>query len=184
MKARQPRQDRPRKASGGLGGAKGAEGATSPLRGPQGAITFRVSGMDPAPQGSKRHVGGGRMVESCRTVKPWRELVARSAMAAGVPRLAGPVRMSAVFLLQRPANHYRHGVLKPLNPALVSATTREAPQLHAVRPDASKLQRSTEDALTGLSYDDDARIVGCSCEKRWCVEGEAPGALITLIPLS
>jgi Holliday junction resolvase RusA-like endonuclease len=92
--------------------------------------------------------------------------------------------LSVVFLLQRPANHYRHGVLKPLNPALISATTREAPQFHAVKPDASKLQRSTEDALTGLAYDDDARIVGCSCEKRWCVESEAPGALITLIPLS
>ena len=29
----------------------------------------------PAPQGSKRHVGGGRLVESSKKVKPWRRAV-------------------------------------------------------------------------------------------------------------
>jgi Holliday junction resolvase RusA-like endonuclease len=71
-----------------------------------------------------------------------------------------------------------------LNEALSSATSKEAPLYHCVQPDWSKLQRSTEDALTGLLYQDDARLVGGACEKRWCVGGERPGALITLIPLS
>ena len=209
------------------------------------SITFQVEDMAPAPQGSKRHVGKGVMVESCKHVKPWRLLVARTAIvhcqpacsiwtdwqwatwsalhhAPGLtaaellkevgPRrhritltdiarflpalrrcisrqedyvLRGPVRMSAVFQFQRPANHYRRdGTLKPLNDALSSATSQDAPLYHCVQPDWSKLQRSTEDALTGVRIQDDARIVGGNCEKRWCVGGERPGALITLIPLS
>ena len=35
---------------------------------------FTVHGL-PAPQGSKRHVGKGVMVESSKYVKPWREAV-------------------------------------------------------------------------------------------------------------
>jgi crossover junction endodeoxyribonuclease RusA len=148
------------------------------------AYTFLVEGMQAAPQGSKTHVGKGVMVESCKAVKPWRAMVAHAAIAARVPLLRGPVRMSAVFLFQRPAGHYRKdGTLKPLNPALSSATSKEAPTYHCVKPDASKLQRSTEDALSKLAYEDDARLTGCVCEKRWCVGDERPGALITLIPL-
>jgi Holliday junction resolvase RusA-like endonuclease len=200
--------------------------------------------MAPAPQGSKRHVGKGVLVESCRNVKPWRELVAQAAMARCEPScnrwtdwqwaawsalhrspgltaaellkevgprrhrialvdvsgflptlracmakqeaqiLRGPVRMSVVFRFQRPANHYRRdGSLKPLNASLSNATSREAPLFHCVKPDYSKLQRSTEDALSGLAYEDDARIVGGNCDKVWCVGDERPGALITVIPL-
>ena len=200
--------------------------------------------MAPAPKGSKRHLGKGVLVESCKNVKPWQLLVAKAAMAQCEPAcslwtdwqwatwsalhhdpkltaaellkqvgprrhrvsmadvsgflpalkesmarqeaflLRGPVRMSAVFLFQRPANHYRSdGTLKPLSEALSSATSKEAPLYHCVKPDWSKLQRSTEDALSGLAYEDDARIVGGGCDKRWCVGDERPGALITLIPL-
>jgi len=147
-------------------------------------ITFLVKGMAPAPQGSKRHLGRGVMIESCANVKPWRAMVAHAAIAARVPLFRGPVRMSAVFLFQRPAGHYRKdGSLKPTNPALVSATGKEAPMFHCVKPDGSKLQRSTEDALSNLAYEDDARIVGGSFDKRWCVGDERPGALITLVPL-
>ena len=161
----------------------GAGGDCNAPAGPQ-SFTFRVEGMAPAPQGSKTLLGSGAMRESCRNVKPWRLLVAQSAVAAGVPLLQGPVRMSAVFLFQRPAGHYhKDGSLKPTNRALASATSGEAPLYHCVVPDASKLQRSTEDALSGILYQDDARIVGCVCEKRWCVGDERPGALITVIPL-
>jgi len=148
------------------------------------AFTFRVEGMAPAPQGSKIHLGRGVMIESCANVKPWRAMVAHAAIAAKVPLLRGPVRMSAVFLFQRPAGHYRKdGTLKPTNSALTSATGKGAPMFHCVKPDASKLQRSTEDALSNLAYEDDARLVGCVIEKRWCAGDERPGALITLIPL-
>jgi len=140
--------------------------------------------MAPAPQGSKDWLPNGGMRESCRYVKPWRELVALEAIAAKVPLMQGPVRMSVVFLFQRPANHYRRdGSLKPLNASLSSATSREAPLFHCVKPDLDKLDRSTRDALSRLAYEDDARIVGANGDKRWCVGDERPGALITVIRL-
>jgi crossover junction endodeoxyribonuclease RusA len=136
------------------------------------AITFTVAGMAPAPQGSKRHVGKGVMVESCKTVKPWRYLVSQAAIATGVPLMRGPVSLSVVFLFQRPKGHYGAKGLKP-----------SAPSFHMVRPDLSKVLRSTEDALTGVLYDDDSRIVSTTMLKRYCLGKEVPGAIITLIPL-
>lgn len=136
------------------------------------AVTFTVAGMAPAPQGSKRHVGGGVMVESCKTVKPWRVLVAQAAAAAGVTLIRGPVSMSCVFLFARPKGHYGAKGLKP-----------SAPRWHAVKPDASKLIRSTEDALSGVLFEDDARVVSTTAMKRYCTADELPGAIITVVPL-
>lgn len=148
------------------------------------AVTFLVEGMAPQPQGSKVWLPNHRMKESCVNIKPWRALVAHAAIAAKVPLFQGPVRMSVVFLFQRPANHYRRdGTLKPLNPSLASATSREAPAYHCVTPDRDKVLRSTQDALSRLAYEDDARVVEGDCKKRWCVGDERPGALITVIPL-
>lgn len=137
------------------------------------AITFRVEGMAPAPQGSKSHVGRGVMIESCKQVKPWRLLVTHAALATGLPIIRGPVSVSIVFLFLRPKGHFTaKGLLKA-----------SAPAHHAVKPDGSKLLRSTEDALTGSLLEDDARIVSGSFQKRYCVGDEKPGALITVIPL-
>jgi crossover junction endodeoxyribonuclease RusA len=137
------------------------------------SYTFRVEGMAPQPQGSKKWVGGSRMIESCRNVKPWRALVTSAAIATGLPIIRGPVSMSVVFLFLRPKGHYTpKGALRA-----------SAPEHHAVKPDGSKLLRSTEDALSGSLLEDDARIVSCTWQKRYCVGAEKPGALITLIPL-
>ena len=156
-------------------GVTGMDDAAQGQEGPAGpqSATFRVEGMAPAPQGSKRHVGQGVMVESSRHVKPWRLLVAQSAVAAGVPLLRGPVQLSIVFVFPRPAGHFRkNGSLKP-----------SAPAHHAVKPDGDKLLRSTGDALSGVVIEDDARIVGCCWEKRYAIGAERPGALITVIQL-
>ncbi len=137
-------------------------------------ITFTVSGMPPAPQGSKRHVGNGRMIESSSQVKPWRYLVQQAAIATNQPTITGPVSLSCVFLFPRPKSHYNtKGILKP-----------SAPNFHSVRPDGSKCLRSTEDALvdSGL-LQDDARIAISSYTKRYTVGTEHPGAIITIIPL-
>jgi crossover junction endodeoxyribonuclease RusA len=137
------------------------------------SITFAVEGMAPAPQGSKRHVGNGVMIESCKEVKPWRYLVSQAAIATGAQLMRGPVTMSVVFLFLRPKGHFRKdGTLKP-----------SAPRWMAVKPDASKLIRSTEDALSKLLYEDDARIVAVTGGKRYCAGTERPGAIITLIQL-
>jgi crossover junction endodeoxyribonuclease RusA len=135
-------------------------------------LTFTVAGMAPAPQGSKRALGNGRMIESSKNVNPWRMLVAEAALATKAPLIKAPVRLSIVFLFLRPKGHYGRKGLKP-----------SAPAYHHTRPDVDKLQRSTFDALTGTLIHDDSLIVGCTAEKRYCVGEEKPGAIITLIPL-
>jgi crossover junction endodeoxyribonuclease RusA len=168
----QPREDGPRSFGSAFTGVDGAGGGSGPLLGAQ-EVFFRVEGMEPAPQGSKRHLGNGVMVENCKRVKPWRLLVADAAVRAGASMLRGPVAMSAVFLFARPMGHYRKdGSLKP-----------SAPEHHAVKPDGSKLIRSTEDALSRLVFEDDSRIVTGMWHKRYCVGQERPGAIITITQL-
>lgn len=137
-------------------------------------LTFTVAGMPPAPQGSKRHVGHGRMVESSKHVKPWRYLVQQAAIALNHPTITGPISLSIVFLFPRPKAHYTtKGTLKP-----------SAPVFHTVKPDGSKCLRSTEDALVDAGLiQDDARICISFHTKRYTTSTEHPGALITIIPL-
>lgn len=102
----------------------------------------------PAPQGSKRHVGRGVLIESSKRVAPWRSDVKAAAEAfiasyAGdwVP-LDGPLTVRMVFTLRAPQR--------------VTGRTDAKPDR---TPDLSKLARSTEDALTDAGmWVDDARV--------------------------
>ena len=67
--------------------------------------TFHVLGLSPAPQGSKRHVGGGRMIESSAKVKPWREAVRSEALATGLAISAEPIYLHLLFRFRRPQGH-------------------------------------------------------------------------------
>ena len=101
---------------------------------------FAVFGL-PAPQGSKRHVGEGRMVESSKRVKPWRRQVAAAyADHSFGDMLDGPVSVTVDFYLPRPKAHYstgrNAGALKP-----------SAPAEHLTMPDLDKLTRAVGDAL-------------------------------------
>lgn len=123
------------------------------------AIWFTVEGL-PGPQGSKRHVGGGRMVESSKKVKPWRNAVEKAAKAAQgadwVP-LDGPLLLVIEFYMPRPKGHPK--------------TKRTLPDRV---PDQSKLLRATEDALTTAgTYVDDARIVDHVLRERYATEHPA-----------
>jgi Holliday junction resolvase RusA-like endonuclease len=121
------------------------------------ALTVIARGL-PGPQGSKTHVGGGRMIESSAKVKPWRDVVAWSAIAArnrvrGWTQLTGPVALSLTFTMPRPRSHFGTGrnakVVRPSAPARPDVT-----------PDLDKLVRATCDALkTGRVYRDDAQVV-------------------------
>lgn len=135
------------------------------------AITFTVLG-EPAPQGSKRWLGNGVLIESSRKVKPWRQAVVSTAADLGLPLWDGPVALSIVFLFPRPKGHHGKRGLRP-----------SAPRYMGTRPDLDKLARSTCDGLTGVVIRDDAQIVRTALEKRYCHTGELPGAIITLIPL-
>jgi Holliday junction resolvase RusA-like endonuclease len=142
--------------------------ATAPAgaEAPPADLTITVYGT-PAPQGSKRHVGNGVMIEMSKKVKPWRQDVKAAALTAleldGAvvgdvqlhrPPLDGPLAVSIVFTVRdRPAS----------KPAWWPAGVRWAKTLMwrpASTPDLSKLLRSTEDALTDArAWKDDARVV-------------------------
>ena len=127
----------------------------------------------PAPQGSKRHIGRGIMVESSKSVKPWREAVKQAVLLTYPFRLRedpvlvrGPVSMEVVFTMPRPKSAKRGAV----------------PQS---RPDLSKLVRSTEDALTDIgAWEDDSRIVDSYSSKVYVGDPRAlpaPGAVVRII---
>jgi len=133
-------------------------------------LTFTVIG-DPAPQGSKRHVGHGVMIESSKRVKPWREAVAAAAFTArnGQPPLDGPLVLTVTFWLPKPASLSRRVIaLGPFR-----------------KPDLSKLVRSTEDALTTAgAIADDARIVRVVAEKRFTPVNGHAGAEVRIEPVA
>lgn len=115
----------------------------------------------PAPQGSKRHVGNGRMVESSKAVKPWRESIVWQCK--GFAMTFGPVELDILFILHRPAT---------------ASKKRTVPDR---KPDIDKLIRSTLDGLkTARIYEDDARVVKVTVEKRYAAHEEITGAVIRI----
>ena len=140
------------------------------------SLTLVVYGL-PAPQGSKRHVGNGRMIESSKAVSPWRQDVKHAALAC-IPHdwdTSLPMALSVVFRFKRPAAHIGKKGLKPSAPQHCTS---------AQKGDIDKLQRSLLDALTGVLYDDDRQVVSITAHKRYTVADEPQGALITLMPFS
>lgn len=134
-------------------------------------VEFWVAGAA-APQGSKRHVGGGRMIESSKALGPWRELVASAGQMAmaGSNLMTGAVVMVADFALPR-----------------VQAIRKATPP-HTKKPDLDKILRALGDSLTGVVYVDDSQIVSFADEheasrKRYAEIGETPGVRIRIKPL-
>lgn len=148
-------------------------------------LTVTIAGHRPAPQGSKRHVGNGRLIEQSKRVKPWRQVVAEAAIAAmkvrhvmqygGMPvelpaPLDGPLSIEIAFTVRKPASAPKRRLTWP--------TTRDS-------GDLDKLLRSTFDALTSAgAIRDDSRIVEVSARKMHPGEGidalDQPGAIIRI----
>ena len=136
------------------------------------SISFVVYGL-PAPQGSKRHMGNGVMVESSKAVKPWRQDVKHAALAS-VPNdwnTLAPVTISVVFRFKRPQGHIGKRGLKPSSPQHCTS---------ARSGDIDKLCRATLDALTGVAFDDDRQVISLIASKRYTIDNEPQGALITI----
>lgn len=75
--------------------------------------------------------------------------------------------MIVEFFLPRPKGHFGvHGV------------KRSAPKYPTVRPDATKLMRPLEDALTGIVWKDDSRIVEQVVRKSY---GDPPRAEVKVV---
>lgn len=123
---------------------------------------------DAAPQGSKRHVGNGRMIENSRTVGPWRERVALAAHGHGwTPAPAGtPVRVDLVFVRPRPVS---------------TPKSRTPPAVK--KPDLDKLARAILDAITGIAFVDDSQVTDLRARKRLAEIGETPGVYIAVARL-
>jgi Holliday junction resolvase RusA-like endonuclease len=133
----------------------------------------------PAPQGSKRHVGNGVMVESSQRCKPWRLDVKHTALElrseGWYANMDAAIFLSVTFVFARPKNHFRtNGQLKPKAP--VHCTGRIG--------DVSKLVRAVEDAMTGIIYNDDAQIISLIAHRRFAHDREQPCAIITITALS
>jgi len=132
-------------------------------------LTFFVAGT-PGPQGSKRHVGNGRMVESSAKVVPWREAVRWTAYETARQQqwkqVEGAVSLSVYFNLAKPPS-----------------VAKRKLWIHK-RPDIDKLLRSTLDALTSAGvWRDDAQVAVLAAHKRYADNGAVGGAVITIAPL-
>lgn len=164
-----------------------------------GALSFFVQGH-PAPGGSKNAIpvwrkdgslvlkktATGRQMPIINMVDSggegnaiWKKAVkerARFYMLDSKP-LDGPVKCELVFFMQRPLKHFvNNDRSRPLR--------EDAPQYHTQMPDALKLARSTEDALTSVIWLDDSQNVRICSEKRWCNPGEKSGCAVKVIPIS
>ena len=136
---------------------------------------FRVAGR-PAPQGSKVSLGRGRFKEQSPHVANWRNDV-RSAASAhyGEALIDAPVFIQMAFLFRRPNNHYISSNRdKPLK--------HDAPFWVTKSPDLDKLERATNDALTGVLWADDSSVAGILSQKFWTEENE--GAIIKVCLLN
>jgi Holliday junction resolvase RusA-like endonuclease len=149
-------------------------------------LTFFVEGKSQT-AGSKTFIpakeegGKGRVVESGnRQAKAaWRadiKLAARQAAAVDGgewPLADAPFAVTFTFHRVRPKGHYgsgrNAGVLKD-----------SAPPSPITRPDALKMARAVEDALTGVLWTDDSAIVDERLRKVW---GDREGVLVTVEPL-
>lgn len=165
-----------------------------------GPLVITVHGT-PAPQGSKRHVGNGVMIESSKKVKPWREAVKwavlnqsdvchcgslisehgptenHSAVPIWGPPLTGPVHVSVTFRFARPKSHFRTGANSHM-------LRDNAPVFPSGRPDLDKVLRSTMDALGEAGvFKDDAQVVLIGAGKVYA-DRHPVGAVISVSDLT
>lgn len=117
---------------------------------------FFISGH-PMPAGSKKFVGmnkkTGRALivdQSGHKGKVWRDVCQKTAkLHYQGPLIEEAMDVDMIFFLPRPKNHFNSkGGLK-----------KSAPWRHIVKPDKTKLGRAVEDAMTGVIWKDDSRIV-------------------------
>lgn len=139
-------------------------------------ITFFVPGKA-APGGSKKGFYIAKikrvvMAPASDKTKPWMAIVSAFAREAYTDNpLTGPLAVTMTFKILRPKNHYRTGK----NAGILRD---DAQKYCTVKPDLTKLERSTEDALTGIIWRDDSQVAQKNTQKIY-VEKD-PGVEITV----
>ena len=127
-----------------------------------------------APQGSKRHLGNGVMVEASKRVKPFRSDL--QYIAADATPLDWDLGLSYAltvdFHFLRPKSHLTSK----------GALTKSAPLFPTGRQigDTDKLLRSVCDALTGVCWWDDSQVVDITAKKRFHTRDQV---IITITPV-
>ncbi len=143
-------------------------------------ISFFVPGI-PSPGGSKRFVGFGKKTgrailidDAGQRNKNWRSCVVTFAHEHRPKQLLiGPLKVEFQFQMPYLKGHYGTGKnARKLKP--------NVPMFHIVKPDTLKLSRSTEDALTGVIWQDDAST--CCLIATKCYS-HTPGCQVTITPL-
>jgi len=112
---------------------------------------FAVFGV-PAPQGSKRHVGNGRMIEASKYLPAWRKAIETECQSLFEEPMDGALEVELWFYLPKPCS-----------------VSREYP---TVMPDTDKLVRGVLDGLTkGAAIVDDKLVVDLHAYKRYAIDG-------------
>lgn len=107
--------------------------------------------------------------------KDWMQSVKWFAMKAADRMVLedGPVKLTLLFLADRPKGHFgmgrNAGVLKTSSPAE-----------KITMPDLTKLTRAVEDAMKLVIWKDDSQVVKQDTEKRFCRGDEKPGVYVTI----
>lgn len=121
------------------------------------------------PQGSKRHVGHGVMVEQSKGVKPYRHDLA----------LIAQVEKQRWFLSWKPESTQGLGLTLDFYFLKPKSSKRKHP---SVKPDIDKLCRATMDALTGILFADDSQVCELNARKHYCIVERVEISCYTLSP--
>jgi len=127
-------------------------------------VEFNVLG-DPKPQGSMRaftnpKTGRPILTSASKGLPAWRRDIKEEAVNHFDALIDGPVGVWAEFRFTRPKSAKKGATWK------IST------------PDLDKLVRSLLDALTGVAYQDDARVARLIVRKRLTEGDEQPGVLV------
>jgi Holliday junction resolvase RusA-like endonuclease len=130
-------------------------------------LEFRVYGL-PVGQGAVRSLGKGRpsIHANAKTLLPWRDRMAAVAATSGGV-LYGPLRLEAIFTMSKPKSAPKRRRTWPIT-----------------RPDGDHLLRALGDALTSVSWWDDAQLIDQRVIKTYPLEHpdalDRPGVLIRI----
>jgi Holliday junction resolvase RusA-like endonuclease len=132
-------------------------------------IEFFVAGK-PQTAGSKRafvikkggvYTGRAIVTDDNPKARDWKSDIRNEAQKAwSGPLLTGAIRLRLAFQVSRPQGHFRTGKCSGM-------VKDSAPMLPTTKPDATKLLRAVEDALTGVIWKDDSQITTQVITKRY-----------------
>ena len=131
-----------------------------------------VKGMESAPQGSKKHVGNGIMVETSKRLKSWRKQVNFETKLVVSDIIEEPVEVDVVFWFKRPKLHYLpNNMLRQSAPVYITNKNKG---------DLDKHCRALLDSLTKSAFADDSQVVSLHAVKKYCDTESETGANIKI----